>query len=90
MLGWIREKMATLESAPRGGRFFTSSSTTVGNGTLACNNPCAPSRDCSIVVGKGSWDNVHTSDPSSKGKRLGGEPSTLVHCAQCTGGNSNV
>jgi len=33
MLGWIREKMATQALALGGGRFFTSNSTILGNGT---------------------------------------------------------
>jgi hypothetical protein len=82
MLGWIREKMAIQKSAPGGGRFFASNSTVVGNGALACNNPCSIGEDCSTVIGNGSWDNAHTSDLSSKGERLGGEPSTLVQRAQ--------
>jgi len=45
MLGWIHEKMATLELAPRGGMFSTSSSIIAGNDTLACSNLCAPSGD---------------------------------------------
>jgi len=45
MLGWIREKMATPESAPRGDRLSTSSSITIGNNTLACNDSCALSAD---------------------------------------------
>jgi len=45
MLGWIREKMATPESAPKGGRFFASGSITVENDTSACNDPCIPSGD---------------------------------------------
>jgi hypothetical protein len=32
MLGWIREKMATQESAPGGGRFFASDLIVVTNG----------------------------------------------------------
>jgi hypothetical protein len=32
MLGWIREKMAIQESAPGGGRFFTSDSIVIRNG----------------------------------------------------------
>jgi hypothetical protein len=32
MLGWICEKMAIQELAPRGGKFFASDSTVVGNG----------------------------------------------------------
>jgi hypothetical protein len=54
MLGQIREKMATLESAPGGGRFFTFSSTTAGNNALACNDLCIPIGDRSIVVGNSS------------------------------------
>jgi hypothetical protein len=88
MLGWIREKMATQESTPGGGRFFASDSTTVGNSALVCNEPCTLSGDSSIVVGNASWDNAHTSDPSNMGERLGKEPSTLVQHAQCMGGSS--
>jgi len=40
MLGWIREKMAIQKLAPRGGRFFASGPTTVGNGTLVYNGLC--------------------------------------------------
>ncbi len=89
ILGWIREKMAIPKSAPRGGKFSTSSSTTARNGTLACNDPCTISGDYSTTIGNGSWDNAHTSDLSSRGKRLGGEPNVLVLHAQCTSGNSN-
>jgi len=45
MLGWICEKMATPESAPRGGRFSASGSITAGNETSTCNDPCVPGRD---------------------------------------------
>jgi len=45
MLGWIREKMATLESAPRGDKLFTSGSITAGNDTSTCSDPCVPSGD---------------------------------------------
>jgi len=45
MLGWIREKMATPESALRGGRFSASYSIIAGNDTSACNDPCVPSKD---------------------------------------------
>jgi hypothetical protein len=89
MLGWICEKMAIQESAPGGGKFFASNSTTTKNGASTCNDLWAPSGDCSIVVGNGFWDNAHTSDPSSKGERLGVEPSTLVQCTQHTSGSSN-
>jgi hypothetical protein len=89
MLGWIREKMATLELAPRGGKFFVFDSTTIGNDTSACNNPCALGGDCSTATGNGSWDNTHTSNPFSRGKRLGEEPSTLVQRAQRTNGSSD-
>jgi hypothetical protein len=41
MLGWIREKMATLESATGGGKFFASSSTTAGNSASTCSDLCA-------------------------------------------------
>jgi hypothetical protein len=66
MLGWIHEKMATQESAPGGGKFFASSSTIAGNGASVCNDPCALGEDYSTVVGNGSWDNAHTSNPSSR------------------------
>ncbi len=78
MLGWIREKMATPESALGGGKFSASNSTIVGNDVLAYNDLCALSGDYSIAVRNSSWDNAHTSDPTSKGKRLGEEPNTLV------------
>ncbi len=45
MLGWIREKMVTPKSAPKGGKFSASDSTTAGNDTLACNDPWAPGED---------------------------------------------
>jgi hypothetical protein len=43
MLGWIREKMDTPKLAPRGDMFSASGSITIGNDTLACSDPCAPS-----------------------------------------------
>jgi len=54
MLGQIREKMAIPESTPGGGRYFAFDSTTIGNGTSACNDLCAPVRDCLIVTGNGA------------------------------------
>jgi hypothetical protein len=54
MLGWIREKMATQELAPGGGRFFASNSTVVGNNALACSDSCVPSKDCSTATGNDS------------------------------------
>jgi len=78
MLGWICEKMATPKSTLGGGMFYAFGSTTVGNGVSACNNLCAPSEDYSTVAKNGSWDNTHTFNPFSKGKRLGGEPNTQV------------
>jgi hypothetical protein len=75
MLGWIREKMVIQELAPGVYKFFASSSTIAGNGTLACNNLCILGRDCSIVVRNDSWNNAHTFDSFSKGERLGGKPS---------------
>jgi hypothetical protein len=54
MLGWICEKMATQESAPRGGKFSTYDSTVIGNGASACSDPCAPSKDCSTAIRNGS------------------------------------
>jgi hypothetical protein len=47
MLGWICEKMATQESALKGGKFSTFGSTVVGNGASAYNDPCAPGGDYS-------------------------------------------
>jgi hypothetical protein len=89
MLSWIREKMATQELALGGGKFFAFGSTIVGNGTLACNGLCVGGGDCSTTARNGSWDNAHTSNPSSRGERLGGEPSTLVQHVQHTGGSSD-
>ncbi len=87
---WARsmKKMATLESTPGGGKFFASSSTIVGNGASTYNDPCVLGEDCSIVARNSSWNNAHTFNPSSKGKRLGGKPNTLVQCAQHMGGSS--
>jgi hypothetical protein len=65
MLGWIREKMASQELAPRGDKFSISGSTVVGNGASACSDPCALGEDCSTTVRNSSWDNAHTSDSSS-------------------------
>jgi len=87
MLGWIHEKMATPESTPRGGRFFASSSITTRNGASACNESCALGEDYSITTRNSSWDNVHTFDLSSKGKRSGRKPSILVQCTQRMGGS---
>jgi len=78
MLGWIHEKMVILESTPRGGRFFASSLITIGNSASTCNDPCTPGEDYSIVTRNSSWDNAHTSDLFSKGKKLGREQSTLL------------
>jgi hypothetical protein len=80
MLGWICEKMATLELAPGGGKLSTSGSTTVGNGASACSDSCILGEYCSTATRNDSWDNTHTSNPFSGGKRLGEEPSTLVQC----------
>jgi len=65
--------MAILESTLGGGKFSASSSNTIGNGVSTCNNPCAPSKDYSTIARNGSWDNAHRSDPSNRGKRLGGD-----------------
>jgi hypothetical protein len=78
--------MTTLESALRGGRFFASSLTTVGNSASTCNDPCVQAGTAQLPMGT-VRETKHTSDPSSKGKRLGGEPSTLVQCTQSMGGN---
>ncbi len=89
MLGWIREKMATQELALGGGRFSTSGLTIARNGTSACNDPCAPCKDCSTVAGNDSWDNAHTFDLSSRGERSGREPNALVQHVKRTGGSSD-
>ncbi len=81
--------MATPKSAPGGGRFSAFGSTTVGNGALTYNDLCILSRDYSTTIGNDSWDNGHTSDLCSRGKRLDEEPLTLVQRAQRTGGSSN-
>jgi hypothetical protein len=81
--------MAIQELTPRGGRFFVFGSTVVGNGTSACNGLCATGEDFSIAAKNNYWDNAHTFDPSSRGERLGGKPSTLMQCAQRMGGNLN-
>jgi hypothetical protein len=79
--------MVTPKSASRGGKFFASNSITVGNGASTCSDPCAPGGDYSTIIGNSSWDNAYTSDPSSRGKRLDREPSTLVQHTQRTGGS---
>jgi hypothetical protein len=81
--------MATQESALGGGRFHASGSTVTKNNTSTYSDSCVPSEDYSTVVGNGSWDNAHTSNLSNWGERLGGKPSILVQCAQCTGGSPN-
>ncbi len=88
MLGQIRETMATPKLAPGCGKFSAFGSITAGNDTSASNDLCAPGEDCSTVVGNNSWDNAHTSDLSSRDKRWGGKPSTLVQHTQCIGGSS--
>ncbi len=62
--------------------------TVAGNDASTCNNLCTLGKDCSTVVGNGSWDNTHTSDLSSTGGRLSKEPSVLVQHAQHTNGSS--
>jgi hypothetical protein len=84
MLRWIREKMANQESALRGGMFSTFGSIVVGNGTLTCSNLSVIGEDCSTTVGTGSWDNAHTSNPSSRGERPSREPSVLMQHTQRT------
>jgi hypothetical protein len=79
--------MITQESTPRGGKFYVFDSTVVRNDASTCNYPCAPSEDYLTVVGNSSWDIAHTFDPSSRGERLGREPSALVQHTQHTGGN---
>ncbi len=73
--------MATPKSTPKGGKFFVSNSITAGNDTSAYSDLCALGGDYSTTTRNNSWDNAYTSDPSSRGKRLGGEPSTLVQRA---------
>ncbi len=87
MLGWIREKLATQESAPRSDRFSAFDSTVAGNSTSTYSDPCAPSKDYLTAVRNNSWDNAHISDSSSRGERLGKEPNTLVQHAQRTSGS---
>jgi hypothetical protein len=89
MLGWIREKMLTQESASGGGRFSASNSIVTRNGTLACSDPCIPGEDCLIAAGNGYWDITHTSDLFSKGERPGKEPSVLVQHTHHIGGSSD-
>jgi hypothetical protein len=51
MLGWICEKMATLESTLGGGRLSAFGSTTVGNGASSYNDSCVPGEHCSTTLG---------------------------------------
>ncbi len=69
--------------------FFTFGSTIVRNGASTFSDPCISDEDYSTIVGNGSWDNAHTSNPSSRGERLGGEPNTLVKRAQHTSWSSD-
>jgi len=78
MLGWIREKITPQESAPGGGKFFASRLTTTSDGASACSGLCVVGKDYSTTHRNSFWDNAHTSNLSSRGERLGGEPSTLV------------
>ncbi len=80
--------MVILESTLRGGKFFASGSTTAGNNVSTYNNLYALGRDCLTAARNGSWDNAHTFNPSNRGRRLGGEPNTLVQRTQCIGGSS--
>ncbi len=89
MLGWIREKMATQESTPGGGRFSASGSIVARNGTSACNDPCVLSENYSTTTGNGSWDKAPTFDSFSRGERLGIKPSALVQHTQRIGGSSD-
>jgi len=79
--------MVIPESTLGGDKFSASGSIITKNDTLVYSDSCAPGEDCSITVRNGSWDNAHTFDPSSRGKRLGGKPSTLVQHAQRTSGS---
>jgi hypothetical protein len=54
LLGWIREKMATQELAPRGGRFFASSSITAANGASAYSGSCTIGGAYSTTARNGS------------------------------------
>ncbi len=87
MLGWIHEKMTIQESTLGGGRFFAFDSIVVRNNASTCNDPCVLGEDCSTITGNVSWDNTHTFDSSSRGDRLGREPSALVQHAQHRGGS---
>jgi hypothetical protein len=80
-------KVGLRQSALGGDKLFAFGSTTVRNNMSTCNDLCAQGGDYSTAVGNNYWDNVHTSDPSSRGKRLGGEPSTLMQHAQRTSGS---
>jgi len=40
MLGWIHEKMATQELAPKGGEFSTFDPIAIRNDALTCSGPC--------------------------------------------------
>jgi hypothetical protein len=87
MLGWIHEKMTIQKSAPEGGRFSTFDLIVARNNTSSCNDLCVSNEDCSTVVGNNSWDNVHTSNSSSRGERPGKKPNVLVQRAQRTVGS---
>jgi hypothetical protein len=67
--------------------FSTFGSTITGNDASTCSDMCALGKDCSTAVGNGYSDNAHTSNPSSRGERLGREQSVLVQHAQCTCGS---
>jgi hypothetical protein len=71
--------MATQESTLRGYKFFASGPT----------GQCIATKDYSIAVRNGSWDNTRTFDSFSRGEKLGGKPSTLVQHAQRSGGSSD-
>jgi hypothetical protein len=70
--------MVIQESALKGGKFSTSDSTIIRNDASTCDNPCVPGEDYSTAIKNNFWDITHTFNLSSKGERLGREPSALV------------
>ncbi len=46
LLGWICERMATQDLAPRGGKFLAFGLAIAGNNILACSGPCVAGEDC--------------------------------------------
>jgi hypothetical protein len=69
--------------------FSTSGSTVTRNDASTYSDSCVLGGHFSIAARNGSWNNVHTSDPSSRGQKMGGESSTLVQRAQHIGESSD-